>query len=186
MINFIFGEVLHKDDKKIVLDRGGMGFEIFMSPVNLERIEVGEERQIYTYLAVGEKLLELYGFLTERESTFFRLLKSISGVGPKTALNLAVFETPEALKNILASGDVPSEAKGLGTKKLQKIILELTGKIEEINKKEKKSINNDEAFEALIALGFTKKQAISALSQLPVEMRDTEQRVKEALKMLGE
>jgi Holliday junction DNA helicase RuvA len=185
MISFIFGEVLHKDDKKIILDRGGIGFEIFLSSSNLEKIEIGEERQIYTYLSVGEKFLELYGFLTERESDFFRVLKTISGVGPKTALNLANFESPEKLKEVLIQGEVPLEAKGLGLKKLQKIVLELTGKIEEINKKEKKTASNDETFEALIALGFSKKQVIEALSQLPMEMKDTEQRMKEALKILS-
>ncbi|MDD4409397.1 MAG: Holliday junction branch migration protein RuvA [Candidatus Pacebacteria bacterium] len=185
MISFIFGEVLYKDDKKIVLDRGGIGFEVFLSSSNLEKIEVGEERQIYTFLSVGEKFLELYGFLTEKESNFFRILKTISGVGPKTALNLANFETPESLREVLTQGEVPAEAKGLGLKKLQKIVLELTGKIEEINKKEKKVNSTDEAFEALSTLGFSKKQIIEALSQLPIEMKDTEQRVKEALQILG-
>lgn len=185
MISFIFGEILHKDDRRIVLDKDGIGFEIFLSSANLEKVEVGEERQVYTYLAVGEKFLELYGFLTEKESNFFRSLKTISGVGPKTALNLANFGSAENLKNVLTQGEMPAEAKGLGAKKLQKIILELTGKIEEVNKKEKKISNTDQAFEALMALGFSKKQSIDALGQLPVEMRDVEQRVKEALKILG-
>lgn len=185
MINFIFGEILYKDDKKIVLDKHGIGFEIFLSPSNLEKIEVGEERQIHTYLSVGEKFLELYGFLSEKESDFFRVLKTISGVGAKTALNLAVFGSAERLKEVLTQGELPPEAKGLGLKKLQKVVLELTGKIEEINKKEKKSVPNDETFEALTNLGFSKKQIIEALSQLPIEMKDVEQRVKEALKILG-
>lgn len=185
MISFIFGEILYKDDKKIVLDKGGIGFEVFLSQANLEKIEVGEERQIYTYLLVGEKVMELYGFLTEKESSFFRILKTISGVGPKTALSLANFESAEKLKTVLTQEDLPMEAKGLGMKKLQKIILELTGKIEEINRKEKKVTNSDEAFDALIGLGFSKKQAIDALMQLPPEMKNVEQKVKEALRFLG-
>ncbi|MCK9393834.1 MAG: Holliday junction branch migration protein RuvA [Candidatus Paceibacterota bacterium] len=185
MINFIFGEILYKDDKKIVLDRGGIGFEIFLSVSNLEKISIGEKRQIHTYLAVGEKIMELYGFLSEKESEFFRILKSISGVGPKTALNLATFGSPEKLKESLERGDNTPETKGLGSKKLQKILLELTGRIEEINKKEKNSGKGDEVFEALLGLGFSKKEIIEALSQLPVTMKQTEQRIKEALKILG-
>ncbi|MDD5639739.1 MAG: Holliday junction branch migration protein RuvA [Candidatus Pacebacteria bacterium] len=185
MINFIFGEILYKDDKKIVLDKGGIGFEIFLSPSNLEKISIGEERQIHTYLVVGEKIMELYGFLSEKESEFFRILKSISGVGPKTALNLAIFGSPERLKEALEKGDNIPETKGLGAKKLQKILLELTGKIEEINKKEKGSNKGDDVFEALSQLGFSKKEIIEALSQLPIEMKQTEQRIKEALKILG-
>lgn len=185
MINFIFGEILYKDDKKIVIDRGGIGFEIFLSTSNLDKLSVGEERQIYTYLSVGEKIMELYGFLTEKESEFFRVLKTISGVGPKTALNLAIFGTPEKLKESLEKGENIPEAKGLGAKKLQKVLLELTGKIEEINKKDKSSGKRDEVFEALLGLGFNKKEIIDALSELPVEMKQPEQRIKEALKILG-
>ncbi|MCK9578451.1 Holliday junction branch migration protein RuvA [bacterium] len=185
MINFIFGEILYKDDKKIVVDRGGMGFEIFLSANSLEKVTIGEERQIYTYLLVGEKVMELYGFLTEKESEFFRILKTISGVGPKTALNLAVFGTPEKLKESLEKGENIPETKGLGAKKLQKILLELTGKIEEINKKDKNIGKKDEVFEALLGLGFNKKEIINALSELPVEMKQSEQRIKEALKILG-
>lgn len=185
MINFIFGEILYKDDKKIVMDRGGIGFEIFLSASNLEKLSVGEERQIYTYLLVGEKIMELYGFLSEKESEFFRILKTISGVGPKTALNLAIFGTPEKLKEALEKGDNIPETKGLGAKKLQKILLELTGKIEEVNKKDKTSGKKDEVFEALLSLGFGKKEIIDALLQLPIEMKQSEQRIKEALKILG-
>jgi Holliday junction DNA helicase RuvA len=184
MINFIFGEILYKDDKKIVVDKNGIGFEIFLSIKNLDRIEIGEERQIFTYLLVGEKLMELYGFLTQKELEFFRILKSISGVGPKTALNLAVFDSVENLKAVLENGESVPETKGLGSKKLQKILLELTGKIEEINKKEKKDAKIDEAFEALMGLGFSRNQVIEALSQLPIQMKKTEQRIKEALKLL--
>lgn len=184
MINFIFGEVLFKDDKKIVIDKGGIGFEIFLSLSNLDKVEIGEERQFFTYLAVGEKLMELYGFLTEKELEFFKILKSISGVGPKTALNLAIFGSSENLKIALESGNNLPETKGLGAKKLQKILLELTGKIEEINKKDKKSVSSDEAFEALIGLGFSRNKVIEVLSQLPIEMKVTEQRIKEALRLL--
>ena len=67
----------------------------------------------------------------------------------------------------------------------QKILLELTGKIEEVNKKDKTLNKKDEVFEALLGLGFSKKEIIDALSELPIEMKQSEQRIKEALKILG-
>lgn len=184
MISHILGTVIYKDEKKIILDRGGIGFEVFLAPSNLKELKVGEEKNIYTFLFLGEKLIELYGFLSINESELFKTLKSVSGVGPKTAMNLAVIGSLEKLKEVLESGKMPADVKGVGTKKLQKILLEITGKIEEVKKVSKGVENRDEVFDALFSLGFSKRDIVSVLSQVPNDLSQ-EERIRKALKLLG-
>ena len=111
-------------------------------------------------------------------------MKSVSGVGPKTAMNLAVIGSLEKLKEVLESGKMPADVKGVGTKKLQKILLEITGKIEEVKKVSKGVENRDEVFDALFSLGFSKRDIVSVLSQVPNDLSQ-EERIRKALKLLG-
>jgi holliday junction DNA helicase RuvA len=184
MISHILGKAIYKDEKKIILDRSGIGFEIFLASSNLKELRIGEERDVYTFLFLGEKVVELYGFLSIKELELFKTLKSVSGVGPKTAMNLAVIGSLDKLKEVLESGKMPADVKGVGTKKLQKILLEITGKIEEIKKASKGEGNKDEVFDALLSLGFSKRDILAALSQVARDLSQ-EERIKEALKLLG-
>lgn len=184
MISHILGKVIYKDGKKIILDRSGIGFEIFLASNNLKELKEGEERDIYTFLFLGEKIIELYGFLSVKELELFKTLKSVSGVGPKTAMNLAVIGSLEKLKEVLESGKMPAEVKGVGTKKLQKILLEITGKIEEIKKVSRGGEDKDEVFEALLSLGFSKRDIAAALNRVAKDL-PPEERIKESLKLLG-
>ncbi len=187
MISHILGKVIYKDDKKIILDKTGIGFEVFMAPNNLKELNVGEEKDIYTFLFLGEKVMELYGFLTTKELELFKTLKGVSGVGPKTAMSLAVIGSLEKLKETLEKGEMPGEIKGVGVKKLQKILLEITGKIGEINKVHagKKKSRGDEVFDALASLGFSKQDIADALEQVSPDVKTSEGRIKEALKFLS-
>jgi len=186
MLSHIFGKVIHKDDKKVILDRQGIGFEVFLSPSDLRELKVGEEKDIYTYLFLGEKVIELYGFLTPQKLELFKILKSVSGVGPKTAMGLAVLGSLEKLKDALEKGELPGDVKGVGVKRLQKILLEITGKIKEVKKVSvKKKITKDDVFDALVALGFNKQDIADAIAQVPEDISGAEQRLKEALKHLG-
>ncbi len=186
MISFLAGKIIYKDDKKVILERGGIGFEVFLAFSNLEKLNEGDEAHLHTFLLVGEKSLELYGCLNEKEMELFRVLKNVSGVGAKTALQLAVFGSIEKLKQALEKEGMPLEAKGVGAKRLQKILLELTGKIEEIKKKDMKTKSRDETYEALAALGFSKIEIKDALSSLSSEVKDPNEKIKQALKYLGQ
>ena len=186
MISFLAGKIIYKDDKKIILDRSGLGFEVFLSPSDLRALKLGEERDIFTYLFLGEKVIELYGFLTPEKLELFKVLKGVSGVGPKTAMGLAVVGSLEKLKDSLEQGELPEDVKGVGVKRLQKILLEITGKIKEVKKVvPKHKITKDEVFDALTALGFNKQDVADAVSQVPEEIKGPEARLKEALKLLG-
>ena len=185
MISHIYGKVIYKDDKKIILDKSGIGFEVFLSLTDLRELKIGEERDIYTYLFLGEKIIELYGFLTPEKLELFKILKGVSGVGPKTAMGLAVAGSLEILKNSLEQGELPNDVKGVGVKRLQKILLEITGKIKEVKKVAPKKITKDEVFDALTALGFNKQDVADAISQIPENVKGAKERLRESLKLLG-
>ena len=183
MINYLKGKVAYKNDKSLILENQGIGFKVFCSDKVMGEIELGQDCKIFTFLYFKEERVELYGFLTLEELGLFEMLKSISGVGPKTALDLSSFGSLESLRAEMEKEDFHRKIKGVGKKKMQKIILELTGKIKEISKKEKEE--QDEVLETLASLGFSRREAREALGKLPKEIEDSKQRVKAALKMLG-
>ena len=186
MFNYISGIVADKDSRKAVLENQGIGFEVFCSAKTLDSLVVGQKVKIYTFLSVSERALDIYGFLTKEEQESFNLLNDVSGIGPKTALGLAAIGPMDKIKDDLENGRIPADVKGLGQKRLQKILLELTGKIQEISKqKGGKSAVQDDALEALVTLGFTRQEAKEVLAGLPPDAKETEARVKEALKILG-
>ena len=179
MITYLKGAVTYKGGKSIFLLVNDIGYEIFLSPLNLERIKTGTEEEIYTQLVLKEKEIELYGFLTFDELQLFKFLKTISGIGPKIALIFAGAGSLQKLKYKLENEKAP---KGIGGKKMQKILLELTGKIKEIEKNQDKDI---EVYSALESLGFTRKEIKTALSQVNEETKEVEERIKKALQFLG-
>jgi len=187
MISHILGKIIYKDDKKVIVDKSGIGFEVYMSPSDLKSVAVNQDKDLYTYLFLGEKVIELYGFLSPEKLELFKILKSVPGVGPKTAMGLAVVGSLEKLKDSLERGELPEDVKGVGVKRLQKILLEITGKIKEIKKPvvSKKSIKKDEIFDALVSLGFNKQDVADAIAKVSENIVGTEARLKEALKHLG-
>jgi len=181
MISYIYGKITYKDDKKAVIDILGMGFDVFLSSMDIREIKEGEERRIFTYLFLKEKEIELYGFLTLERLNLFKVLKEIQGVGPKSAMGLSTAGSLEKLKELIEAGTLPEDVKGIGKKRLQTILLEITGKVKEI--KNNKTVK-DETFEALIALGFNRQEVKDAIKQLPKEIKETEEKIRESLKFL--
>lgn len=179
MITFLKGKVIHKGSKSIFLLVNDIGYEIFLSPSNLKKIKEGTEEEFYTQLVLKEKEIELYGFLSFSELELFKLLKTISGVGPKIALIFAEAGSLQRLKFKLENEKPP---KGIGTKKIQKILLELTGKIKEVEKRQDK---DEEVIDALKSLGFSHKEIKNALSQIDKNVKDLEDKIKAALQFLA-
>lgn len=184
MIHYLKGEIAYKDDKSLIIENQGIGFKVFCSPNTLGKVILGQEAQFFTHLHLKEDAMELYGFLTAEELNLFEILNSISGIGPKTAMMLASLGSLGKLKEMMEKNQLPPEIKGIGPKRLQKILLELTGKIESLGSN-KKSAVKDEALGALISLGIAPQNAKKALALVPSEIENTDQRIKEALKNLG-
>lgn len=187
MISYLSGKIILKKEKFVVLEVGGVGFKVFLSNKSLSKISENENTKIFTFLDVKENNLNLYGFLDQQELEFFEILESIRGVGPKAALEISSIGSLEKIKQrILAQDEKLFEGiPGIGRKKAGAIILELSGKIRDISKKEK-SVITDEAEGALVGLGFSHQKAKEALKKLPKEIKETEEKIKQALKILGE
>ena len=186
MIAFLEGKIIFKGEKFIILNVKGVGYKVFLSQKTLQKIpQKGENFKLFCYLNVKEKTLDLYGFFNREELEFFETLIEIPRIGPKAALEISSIASMEKLKEAIEKEDekIIKEIFNVGKKKAQILILELSRKIKAPPKE--KEISEDEAFQALINLGYSRTRVKSALSKIPKEIQDSERRIKEALKILG-
>ena len=178
MYEYIKGTYSGMNKDYIVVENNGIGYKIHTSGSTLAQTpKVGEEIQLYLQQIVREDFIGLYGFLTTEELNMFKLLLTINGVGAKAGLSLLSISNVNNLKYAILSNDEKTitRAPGIGKKMAQRIILELKDKIkpdeliavegEELTI-EQNSENSSEALEALIALGYTEKEAQKALSSI--------------------
>ena len=201
MISYIKGELVELTENAIVLDHDGMGFLIMMPASILAKLPaVGSELKVHTYLYVKEDALDLYGFLTKDDLKVFRLLITVSGIGPKGALAILSTMSPDDLRFAVLAGDSKtiSKAPGIGSKTAQKLIIELKDKlkIEDVldggadGGYEPQSDMGDtaaaEAVMALTALGYSSADATRAVRQVDggADM-DSEALLKATLKKLA-
>jgi len=185
MISYLSGKIILKKDKFIILEVNNIGYKVFLNSRTLLRLpEIGEPIKVFTFQNVKEEALDLYGFLTHEELEFFETLMDIRGVGPKSALDISALGSLDKIKDRILKQDekVFEGIPGIGSKKAMTIILELTGKIKMLGQKKG---STDEAEGALMELGFSKQQSKDALSRVPSSVKDTEERIKLALKNLG-
>ena len=180
MYEYIKGKIRGSGVDYIVIETGGIGYRIFTAFTTLELAQKAgekEEMKIHTLLYVRENIMDLYGFATREELSMFKLLISVSGIGPKAALSLISTVKPSGFGIAVVSDDVKTltKAQGIGSKTAQKIILELKDKIEKEqlcfeneNKKEISFSSADgiyrEAVSALMVLGYTAMEAQKAVA----------------------
>lgn len=198
MYEYIRG--LHKGINKdyIVVENNGIGYKIFTSGSTLAKLpKLDEEVTIYIQQIVREDFIGLYGFLSREELDMFNILLTINGVGAKAALSLLSISTVDNLKYAIMIGDEKHvvRAPGIGKKTAQRIILELKDKFKADELLDNKDVSIDidmnniytnninEALSALMALGYTEKEAQKALSNADVD-KSVEDIIKECLKML--
>ncbi len=187
MISYLSGNIIFRGEDFIILDVHDIGYKIFLSGKTLLRLSKTDlTLKVYTRLYLREDAIELYGFLRPEELELFDVLNNISGIGPKTALILSSFGSLAKLKEIIEKDPekLLGEIKGIGKKKMQKIILEITGRIQEL-KVVPLAREHDEAFDALVSLGFSREDAKNALAKVAPEIKDTDKKIKEALRILG-
>jgi len=196
MIAFLRGEIAMIEEDRVIIDVGGIGYEVFMPLSSLKRIgQTGGEIMAYTHLAIREDAAVLYGFLSRDELTMFRLLIGVSGIGPKGALGILSGMSASDLRFAILSDDVKSisAAPGIGKKTAQKLILELKDKIDfsgaldtgELGTAEASGGDDarSDAVQALIALGYSGTDALKAVNRIQgAEGLSTEDILKKALK----
>lgn len=197
MYAYISGKIVDKANNYVVIDNGGMGYKIFMSPSVIEKLpDVGEFQKIHTYYYVREDVISLYGFLTNEELRMFELLLSVSGIGAKSAIQILSSITPSSFALAVISNDVSKIVKipGIGSKTAARIILELKDKLkteQAISKNEQvkeaihESEKDTEAVVALQVLGYTRKEIEKALEKFETQNLTVEEIIKKALSILG-
>ncbi len=190
MIGKLAGILAERSLKEVILDVGGVGYRIFISEETLKAIPtiVDSPLSLWTYLAVRENALDLYGFSSRDEREFFELLISVSGIGPKSALAILSLAPPDTLAKAIGAGDSSylTKVSGIGRKSAEKIIVELRDKIGTLEVGGTGLAEEGEAIEALQALGYNLREAREALKKVGVEAVDTGDKVKAALKFLGQ
>lgn len=190
MISFLKGPVIETGNRYAVLNLNGIGYKVYVTDDTLHSIKVGTETALWTHLAVREDALDLYGFTSQKEKSCFELLISVSGIGPKSALNILSLVSVDTLTSSIRSGSVAHLVKvsGIGKKTAEKIVLELKDKLGGIDTGAEMTagMSSDmDAIEALRALGYDADEAREALKKIDSSISDTGKKVKAALKMLS-
>jgi len=197
MYDFIKGKIAFKSPTYVVVENQGVGYHLNISVHTFSKINEAMDVKLFTHLNVKEDDLSLFGFFEEAERTLFRLLISVSGIGPNTGRVILSSLSPSETKSAILHEDVLAfkKVKGVGPKTAQRIILDLKDKVAktdiEINVKSDSISGNtmgDEALSALLALGFNKKQVTQVFNKIysaNLEIKNVEQLIKISLKELS-
>ncbi len=191
MIGSLNGRLIEKYPTELLIECGGVGYEVKISLFTFSQLSENESIKIYTKLIVREDAHLLYGFYTKDEREMFNFLISVSGIGPNTALIMLSSLSPEEIANAIQTEDVTTiqKVKGIGAKTAQRVIIDLKGKVlkfsgdTEINNS-KNNTNRFDALTALASLGFDKKSAEKVLDRIDSGSETVEQLIKGALKLL--
>jgi Holliday junction DNA helicase RuvA len=193
MIHFIKGTLAGTFENGIVIENGGIGFEVNIpSSSTVYMMPEGAEVTVYTAMTVREDDISLYGFDDRESLKMFRMLTGVSGIGSKGALSVLSSLTVTEIKKAVVFEDAAllSKAQGIGKKTAQRIVLELRDKIDAESIAErldtpKLSSGASEAAEALISLGYSKTEAAEAVEQSGLTDASAEDYIKAALKILS-
>ena len=197
MIEYISGKLTSLSNVSAIVDVNGIGYLCFITSNTYDNCpEIGNSISLLIHFNVSENSHDLYGFLEEKERDMFRMLISISGIGPKTAISMLSNISPNEFKKRIIRSDVNmlTEVKGIGPKTAKRIIIELKDKFVQmpndelpIEKNEKYNIILHEAFEALLALGFKSKEINKVFRSINISNNEvnTEVLIRKALKLLN-
>ncbi len=186
MISFLEGEIVEKTAAHVVVDVGGIGYEVFVPTSVLAWVPAGGRARMHTRMVVREDSMTLYGFATTDERSFFDLLTGVNGVGPKVALGFLSALRPDAIRRAVVAGDADAltVVPGVGRKVAQRVVLDLrdrlggsadpivTGPLVDVR-------------EALLALGLTPVEASQALAGVEPDGREVEDLLREVLQKVG-
>ena len=202
MYAYLKGTVVEMEEDNLVVEVNGIGYNVKMPSINAGLLPPkGSEIKVYTYTSVREDAIWLYGFLTKDELYLFKQLITVNGIGPKGAQSVLSAMPADELRFAIYAGDAGKIAKapGIGAKTAQRIILDLKGKIsiedtlgqtivseDELHAGDVYYDSRKEAVEALTALGYSRADAVKAVSAVTIEKEtDVEQILKLALKQLA-
>ncbi|MBO5845834.1 MAG: Holliday junction branch migration protein RuvA [Clostridia bacterium] len=206
MFYYIRGKLAHLDPAYAVIDAGGVGYKLTISASTHSQMpphrSVSERPEVtlYSYMAVREDGIELFGFATEEELDSFKLLITVSGVGPKAAISILSLLSPQKLALAICTDDKKtiSKANGIGPKTAARIVLELKDKLKKVTPFDGEDIldardielsggsadKRSDAISALTVLGYTRGEAESVIRKIDISALEVDDIIKEALKRL--
>ena len=177
MIEYLKGEVTELDPTKAIVECAGVGYECNISVYTYDKLKIGQVFKLYIDESIREDAHQLYGFISKQERAIYRLLISVSGVGPNTARCIQSSLSPDELVAVISKGNDRQlkNVKGIGSKTAQRIIVDLKDKIGNLgiaaataatSAVVAQNENGDEAIQALVALGYPLANANKAITQL--------------------
>ncbi|HLZ14539.1 MAG TPA: Holliday junction branch migration protein RuvA [Candidatus Saccharimonadales bacterium] len=191
MIASLTGVVAEKTLEQVILDVSGVGYGVMVTNEDYGRLGAGDLTKLYIYEHIREAAYDLYGFLLQDTKELFEQLLSVTGVGPKMAMNILSTGTANEVRAAIATGDVKTmqKASGVGKRVAERVVVELKDKVglEGVDLatagllQSDRSLTQDEAVEALVALGYTPQDAAKALQNVDTAL-PVEDRIKQALK----
>lgn len=190
MIAHVLGVVAEKFNNSVIVDVHGVGYEVQVPLGDYEQALLNEEVKFYTYHHIREQSQDLFGFSSLAAKKLFELLITVQGIGPKAALAILSLADSETVRNAIANSDVAfiSRASGVGKKSAERVAVDLHDKVglalrtnNDVLGNSQVIAGNDEALEALMALGYNLNDATKALEGVSTDL-STAERVTEALK----
>ncbi|MBQ9516926.1 MAG: Holliday junction branch migration protein RuvA [Eubacterium sp.] len=197
MIYNVKGTLTYAEPTFAVVECGGVGFKCYVSMTTLKELpSPNQEVNLYTYMSVREDAIDLFGFYTVDELEAFKLLISVSGIGPKAAIAILSVLTPSKLSIAISSGDVRSiqMAQGVGKKTAERVVLELKDKMVGIGSAAAADVQSvqsvasssdaQEAVEVLVSLGFSQSDAATVVGAMDKSM-SVDDMVRKGLRQLS-
>jgi holliday junction DNA helicase RuvA len=189
MIAHVSGEVVEKTQTALIIDVGGVGYEVQVAASDFEAALLGEKIKLYTHDHLRENAHELFGFSHLTAKRLFEMLISVSGVGPKMALSVLSLGDVETTRSAIAGGDhaFVQRASGVGKRLAERVVVDLKDKVGAAGTMPipgSRPIAGDDALDALLALGYNLQQANEALADVDASL-DVQSRIKLALKRVA-
>jgi len=192
MIALLKGKIFSKNNDTLVVETtGGVGYEVHMTVLRATQYTVGQEVLLYTYLKVSDSAHDLYGFENLEEKNFFELLMTVSGVGPKSAMNILSLGDMYEIQDAIARSDVKylTSVQGMGKKTAERLVVELKNKIIKTEKSSRfdESTHSDmlgDVVDGLMALGYSREEAKRMVKEVDATGKTPEQILKASLKVI--
>jgi len=184
MINRVLGIIVEKNPSVVIVDVGGVGYEIGIPVSTFSKLpQIGEKVQLFTHLQIREDSHQLFGFLEKMERNLFGKIIKVGGIGPRVGLAILSTISPASLVSYIEKRNTESlcQIPGIGKKTAERMILELNGKIEVVSEN---TNDNEELVQALLALGYSEKEVRSTVSTIEYKLT-IQEKIKKALKLLS-
>ncbi|MBS3810671.1 MAG: Holliday junction branch migration protein RuvA [Halanaerobiales bacterium] len=193
MIGYLEGKLIFHKNDSIIIDVNGVGYQVRIPGIYSNK-DINKKLELFIYTYIREDAMQLYGFETFEEKKLFKILLSVSRVGPSAAMNILSFLSYDRFINAILTENVTvlKEVSGIGPKTAQRLILELKSKIEDmlpelqIEKSQSMKKYDENLYEALTQLGYSKKEVDQAVESMDLDNdQGLEEKIKDVLSYLG-